>query len=220
MKFTGYIKEIWRGKDLYRILMNNECFGLELSGKVLDLGSGKNLASYHRFFKKSADLNVHTLDLDFKDNEIKGKFIDFEKTPLFSKNEEIDIVLGFNLLEHIFNYKFLVSEIERVLKPGGKFFGATPFLVGYHADPKDYWRYTSESLREIFSTAGFVDIKIRIIGRGPFSAAFSQVEFLIPRVLKFIILPFAFFLDSVLLKLKPKISREKFALGLFFVVTK
>lgn len=218
MKAFSRLKEIWRGKDLYRILMNEECSNYELKGNVLDLGSGKNQASYHRFFKKSEILKISSLDCGF--GEESEKFIDLEKTQVPFKEGEIDIVLAFNLLEHIYNYNFLISEIRRVLKDGGKVFGATPFLVSYHPDPHDYWRYTGESLRKIFSAAGFKNINIKIIGRGPFSASFLQKEFLIPRICKIVYFPVVLALDWLFLKLRPKTTREKFALGYFIILEK
>lgn len=213
-----YIKEIWRGKDLYRILMNEECRKYELKGNVLDLGSGQSQASYHRFFKKSDDLKIKNLDLSFEKQT--GKFINLEKDKLPFNNNEIDMELVFNLLEHIYNYKFLILEMRRVLKNGGKIFGAVPFLIGYHPDTHDYWRYTHEALKRIFSEAGFNKITVKTIGRGPFSVCFSQKEILMPRVCKIICLPIILALDWMFLKLKPRINKEKFVLGYFFVLDK
>lgn len=208
-----FIKEIWRGKDLYRILMNRECENYVLAGKTLDIGSGKDRASYHRFFRKSNDAEIIALDQSFL-------AVDFEQDKLPYENECADIVLIFNLLEHIYNYSFLLSEIRRVLKPGGKVVGAVPFLVGYHPDPRDYWRFTGESLLKIFEKQNFKEIKIKPIGRGPFAAAYSQAEFMLPRALKLIKLPIVLFLDWLIFKIKPNFNRQKFSLGLFFSGTK
>ncbi|MBI2627846.1 MAG: methyltransferase domain-containing protein [Candidatus Niyogibacteria bacterium] len=204
-----FIKELWRGKDLCRILMNLECRKFALEGHVLDIGSGLNRASYHRFFKISPDAEIFSLDQAVSE-------IDFEKDKLPYKDNSMDAILIFNLLEHIYNYSFLLAEIKRVLKPGGQMIGAAPFLVGYHPDPHDYWRYTNEALFKIFKGQNFKNIEIKPIGRGPFTAVYSQVEFMLPRVLKIIKLPVVLFLDRLIFKIKPNFNREKFALGLFF----
>lgn len=208
-----YIKEIWRGKDLYRIFMNAECSKYTLRARTADIGAGAGAASYHRFFKKEPKTEILSLDR-------QTSSIDFERDRLPYPDASIDAILAFNVLEHIFNYSNLLSEIRRVLRPGGRVYGAVPFLVGYHPDPADFWRYTGSALSAVFKSAGFKDIEIKVLGRGPFVAGYSQVEFMLPRLFKMAILPILFFLDFLFLKLKPNIPKEKFALGLFFTLTK
>ena len=213
MNVPLYIKEIRRGKDLYRIFMNAECSNYVLKGKIADIGSGVTKASYHRFFKKEGSAEIAALDR-------QTSSIDFEKDHLPHDSESLDILLIFNVLEHIYDYSFLLSEIRRVLKPGGRMFGAVPFLVGYHPDPKDFWRYTGSALQNIFESNGFKEVQIKILGRGPFIAGYSQIEFLFPRPVKLAVLPGLFLLDWIFYKIRPKTNRQKFALGLFFMLTK
>ena len=206
------IREMLAGKDLYRTLMNIECRRFVLEGDVLDLGSGVGRASYHRFFKNK-DARIISLDG-------QHDTINFEKDSLPYEKESIDSVLLFNLLEHVYHYTFLLKEIRRVLATGSHVIGAVPFLVGYHADPRDFFRYTSDALQNIFQEAGFKNVEIVILGIGPMSAGYSQIEFLIPRIIKIIILPAVLFFDRFVLSLISKVNREKFALGLFFNVSK
>ena len=60
--------------------------------------------------------------------------------------------------------------------------GAMPFLVGYHPDPHDFWRYTSETLKKIFEENGFNRAMITLLGRGPVTAAFFPGEVFLPPV--------------------------------------
>jgi SAM-dependent methyltransferase len=203
----NYLKEILRGKDLYRILMNQECANYELKGLVLDVGSGAG-ASYNRFFKKQPGVKLVPLDLKTG--------IDLEKDKLPYGDASVDMVLAFNLLEHIYNYRHLLLEIKRVLKPGGRVLGAVPFLVGYHPDPRDFWRYTSETLEKIFKENGFSGVAVKLLGWGPVAAAFSQVEFLCPRIFKIFILPIVLLKDWAILKIKPSLT-DKYPLGFFFI---
>lgn len=210
MTLVTFAREILRGKDLYRILMNAQCRRYELNGLVLDVGSGEG-ASYHRFFKKRVLARVVSLDLKTG--------IDFEKDSLPYPEGSTDSVLAFNVLEHVYQYGRLVGEMKRVLKSGGTLLGSVPFLVGYHPDPRDYWRYTKESLERILELAGFTRIEITALGPGPCSAAFSQIEFLIPRVIKLAFVPVAFGTDRLFCMFKPNV-RERFPLGYFFVARK
>ena len=59
----------------------------------------------------------------------------------------IDAVICDNLLEHVPDPKLVLKEIERVLRPGGTAFIGTPFIIGVHASPVDFYRWTDEGLR-------------------------------------------------------------------------
>jgi len=192
--------------------MNLQCRRFTLSGEVLDLGSGEAIASYHRFFGKES-ARIASLDG-------RHQHINFEKDALPYTEGSMDTVLAFNIFEHVYRYTFLLGEIRRILKEGGQVVGAVPFLVGYHADPRDYFRYTNEALECIFEEAGFTDIRVTHIGYGPFSAGYAQVEFMMPRVLKMLLLPCALLFDRLIFFLKPNLDRKKFALGFFFSMSK
>lgn len=217
MNILSVWREMWRGKDLYRIFMNEECSRHAIRGKVLDIGSGLKLASYHRFLQRGPSALIECLDLGFVGEE--GRRIDLEKDPLPYIAGSVDTVLLFNVLEHIYNYSLVLLEIKRVLKENGQLIGAVPFLVAYHPDPHDYWRYTKETLERVFAEVGFRSVEVKPFGLGPISAAFSQLEMALPRVIKMILVPGVVCLDWIITALRPKMSKEKFLLGLFFKAT-
>lgn len=214
-----YLQELWRGKDMYRVLMNECCIHEEIKGRTVDVGSGAKLASYHRFLKKNVSATVECLDLAFDTANTAGRPIDLECNRLPYADASVDTILLFNVLEHIFDYSFVLTEIKRVLKPGGTLIGAVPFLVAYHPDPHDYWRYSSESLSRILKKNGFNTCEIRAFGHGPLTAATSQFEGVLPRVLKVFLWPLVWFCDGLLIKLRPALGRTKYSLGLFFKAT-
>lgn len=214
------IRELWRGKDLYRIFMNKECIQHTISGRVLDVGSGITKASYHRFLRQAPGVQLEYLDLGFESGAGEGKHINLETDALPKPDGSVDTVLLFNVLEHIYNYNHLLLEIKRVLKPGGQLIGVVPFLVAYHPDPHDYWRYTKEALEKVFTAAGFSAVEIKPFGYGPGVAAFSQMEPFLPRILKIPLIVKALLFDWLILKFRPKMNKNKFPLGLFFKVCK
>ena len=57
-------------------------------------------------------------------------------------NDTFDAIISEAVLEHVHAPDIVVSEIYRVLKPGGYICVAVPFLQGYHASPHDYQRWT------------------------------------------------------------------------------
>jgi len=183
-----------------------------LSGEILDLGSTTDRPSYFRFLKFSQDHKITSCDIS--DNaDVRA---DLEKELPFG-DEEFDYVLCFNLLEHVYNYQQLVLQIHRILKKDRTLIGFVPFLVRIHADPNDYFRYSSESLTRIFKRAGFGDVYIEPVGAGPLTAAYSQIASIIPWFLRFIPIACVLFGDFGIRKIKPFVNKSRFPLGYLFV---
>jgi SAM-dependent methyltransferase len=210
------VREIWRGKSLPRTFLNYSLSGIVLEGEVLDLGSKSSAMSYNRFLKRAKGSKVTYTDLEASGNDVIK--IDLENK-IKIENEIYDTITCFNTLEHIYNYEQAVNEAYRILKPGGVFVGGTPFLVGYHPDPHDYFRYTSEALEKIFTKAGFKKEKIVSLGMGPFVAGVAQDLHVWPRVLRPFVALISVGLDTIILKIK-KNQRDKYPLGFVFVFIK
>jgi len=126
---------------------------------------------------------------------------DIHSTPL--TNGTFNAAVCFNCFPHFQDKHRAFSEMYRILKPGGAFFGSIPFLVGVHADPHDYVRMTKEGLRKEFTDAGFKDAEVFSVGRGPFTAGYAQVSFLFPGILAVFFVSFCLALDWILRKTRP-----------------
>ncbi len=63
----------------------------------------------------------------------------------------------------------MLSEVARILKPGGTFFIAIPFLQPFHAAPHDYRRWTIPGLEEDLRSD--FEVEERGVYCGPFSTA-------------------------------------------------
>lgn len=217
-KLSTIISETWRGKDINRILTNLALREIEIWGRIIDIGSGRQ-ASYYRFLKQLKWQRLIFVDIDPKAKPDLVLDLDQAIWP-FTDNYS-NQVLAFNILEHLSNPTKSIGEAFRVLGPGGQLIGSVPFLVNIHADPHDYWRFTKEVLHKLFATAGFHQSVIRPIGRGPFLAGYLQVEFILPRIIKIIIIPLVFGLDHSLRIVRPKIDwTGKYPLSFIFVADK
>ncbi len=208
--------QLLKGKSLLRSLMNYKLKDYELRGEVVDIGGGIN-PSYYQYLK--IDKNAIIRSVDLVEGDDNRKIINLEKDPLPFNENSIDQVLLFNILEHIYNYQFLVGEARRILKEGGRAIGFVPFFINVHPDPHDFFRYTKEALELIFKEAKFKDQQIIIIGLGPFSINFNNIIFLFPRIVNIIIFPLYYFLDLIILKIRPRLT-ERFPLGYLFILTK
>lgn len=61
----------------------------------------------------------------------------------------VDAVIAESVLEHLSDPTRAVTEMRRVLKPGGLVYISVPFIIGYHSSPGDYYRWTTSGLREL-----------------------------------------------------------------------
>lgn len=135
-----------------------------ISGKTLDLGAG--LAKYRQIIKKKASEYI-TFDM------VEGKQIDVvgDVLDLSFKDNSFDTVISTQVLEHVEKPWVMVKEIQRVLKKGGFCILTAPFLIPYHPDPHDYFRYTPEGLNSLFKNQGF-----EIIEKGSYGRTFSVLS--------------------------------------------
>ena len=66
----------------------------------------------------------------------------------------------------------MISEILRVMRPGGHVYTEVPFLQHFHAYPNDFQRYTVEGLKEAFREFEVVETGVCV---GPSSAITALV---------------------------------------------
>lgn len=214
--FLSLLKEIFRGKSLPRTLLNFNLQNIKLSGQVLDLGSKTDQASYNRFLQKDDNCKITFTDWHESGEDIIRLNLE-EKFSIDDNN--YDFITCFNVLEHIYDFKNVVNESYRILKSGGIFVGQTPFLVNYHADPNDYFRYTHQALEKMFTTSGFVCEKMIYLGFGPLVSAFSLKSHLISKIVRPIFAIFAILIDTIIVKLKNS-QQFKYPLGYLYIMKK
>ncbi|MCR4276203.1 MAG: methyltransferase domain-containing protein [Candidatus Parcubacteria bacterium] len=205
------LKKIYAGQTLLRILMNLGFKKYRLSGAVADIGGGRE-PDYFDYFNMTQATSVTPVD-----SSLSG--IDFEKDALPFRNESVDTVVCANVLEHVYNHRFLIGEMKRILKRDGMLVGFVPFLIQYHPDPHDYFRYTKEALLRLFADAGFTDIEVREIGGGPFVANFNNLILSVPRVMRVLLYPIYAGLDRLFLALRPS-ATTRYPLGFIFSMRK
>ncbi len=209
--FLTIIKKIYRGQSLARVLMNLSFKDFEVSGLVVDVGGGRR-PDYFSYFNTKRVSKIVPLDGSIDS-------IDFEKDRLNYDDNSVDTVVLCNVLEHIFNHNFLVSEIYRILKNDSALVGFVPFMVNYHPDPNDYFRYTKDALFKIFSNSGFKDINIKTVGSSSFYVNYNNIMLSFPKFIRpALFLPY-YVLDKVFCFFRPNIS-ERYPLGYTFYARK
>lgn len=211
-EFSFLVKEIWKGKSVIRSFLNLRLRKETLTGKTIDIGGGKN-ADYIAFMKRSEDVDLINFDIK------AGAHIDFENDSLPSLDGTFDTVLFLNVMEHIFNYQHIANEVVRIIKPGGQLIGFVPFLMWYHADHKDFFRYTHEALAIILRNTGAKNVTIEPVALGPFTAAAQMLTQIFPKILATPLFVSMYILDTIFLYLRPT-QKGRYALGYYFLVSK
>jgi SAM-dependent methyltransferase len=199
-------RELSKGRSILRLIHNFFLKKIIINAKTLDIGS-KGYYSAYEFIKKDNDCNVVFLDnysSDNKENLIKMNL----EEKLLIENNTYDTVVLFNVIEHIENYRQLISETNRILKNNGKLELFVPFLFRYHEDPKDYVRLTHYYLKKILEKNNF-KIELTLIGPGPFIVCME----IISKYLYFTLIKTFFFIlcinfDKLIYFIKKNISEN------------
>jgi SAM-dependent methyltransferase len=126
-------------------------FSTNIYGHLLDVGCGTK--PYHSLFKVES---YRGLDIDSPVTRQRGIADDlYDGTQFPYQNETFDSALCNQVLEHVFNPDEFLTEINRVLKPGGKLLLTVPFVWDEHEQPYDYARYSSFGLKALLEKNGF-----------------------------------------------------------------
>jgi len=191
---VNLLRDTFRGESFYRAHLNAMIKEkVVISGVTLDLGCGRH-PSYQRFLRIIQPANFIKVDISRRSSP--NVLADLENNFPF-RNKCVDVVLLFNVLEHIYNAKGSIKEISRVLKRGGCLYLYVPFLINIHAAPFDYHRYTPTSLKKMLDKAGFSLIEFNI-SYGIFKSITALVTFIIPNFLRPIIFSLSILLDKVI----------------------
>ena len=126
--------------------------------KILDIACGSGYGSY--LLSKSAkevyggDINKTAINFatsHYQHSNLVYKYMNAINLPF--SNNSFDMIVSFETIEHVLNYRKFLNECKRILKPNGIFIGATVnHSVVDIRQGKLFWRNEMES---IFHTKEF-----------------------------------------------------------------
>ncbi len=134
---------------------------------IIELGPGNK-----RLFPNS--ITIDKIDLENVDI-----VTDINKGLSFLKDESVDEIHSYHFLEHVENLEFILKEIQRVLKKGGKKIGTVP----HFSNPYFYSDYTHKVFFGLYSFSYFSKDKYF---KRPLPSFYNNIDFKINSIkLKF-----------------------------------
>lgn len=159
-----------KSQSLLRCLEYERLSLLELKGRVLDFGGGRNVnyASKIPEWGGESGFLYESANIDPKTNP---HFLLDASGHIPSEAAQYNAVISLNTLEHVCNLNGALSELRRVSCDGARLILVVPFLFPVHGHPSDYHRGTPSFWEKILHDHKFENVKIETLTWGPFSTA-------------------------------------------------
>lgn len=132
------------------------------NGHLLDHGCGK-LPLYEMYRHKVSSITA----VDWEQSVHDTKFLDAAcdlNGPLPFPDNSFDTIVSSDVIEHLWNSAFVMEEMARVLKHGGKLILGTPFNYWLHEEPYDYFRWSPHAIKMLGERSGFHVLSQRRVG--------------------------------------------------------
>lgn len=114
--------------------------------RILEIGSGKKLRGRDHYSVREMFHPSNTFVQSDVNPAFGHRVIDVTTMDI---DEEFDLILCLNVLEHVYDVQAAVARLHRALTPGGRLVVMVPGYYPLHDEPHDYWRFTEHSLRRM-----------------------------------------------------------------------
>lgn len=135
--------------------------GLGEGARVLDAGAGEGQYAHHFTRQRyvGIDLGIGDAAWNYSGLDCVGNL---EQLPF--GDGQFDACVNIVTLEHVTDPARVVTELGRVLRPGGELLLVAPHEWEEHQTPHDYWRFTRYGLRLLLQRAGFAHVEVEPVG--------------------------------------------------------
>jgi len=134
------------------------------NGKTLDIGC--STSGYAKYFP-------NRIGLDIAEKEGVDVVGDAHDLP-FSDNE-FEVILCTEVLEHLHSPQIAINEMRRILKKGGTLILTTRFIYPIHDAPHDYFRYTKYGLKHLLSQWKILELEEETDTMGAFAVLLQTI---------------------------------------------
>ena len=158
-KFLVYLSKKISRKNLISFL-EKDLSNIKNSGKkisLLNVGSGGEI---EKSIKKYNFFNVKSIDIDHlrkPDQELDVCDYDFEK----KLGHTVNCIVISEVIEHLKDPFLAIHNLKKVLEKDGFMIVTSPFILGIHDEPNDYFRYTKHGLKLLLKDFKIINLKQR-----------------------------------------------------------
>jgi SAM-dependent methyltransferase len=152
-----------------------------LTDRLLDAGCGRKPYAHLIPCREYVGMEMNPKS----DEDVKGSVlaIPFDAAAF-------DSAMCLEVIEHVPDPMRALTELFRVLKPGGYLYLTTPQMWYAHYEPHDFFRYTNHGLRHLLTEAGFEMVNLERTG-GFWRFLFSRLIETTYRILRIVLFPLA-----------------------------
>lgn len=133
-----------RGRRLSNAWLREQAADVE--GRILSIGSGhdrdKEGGRYRDYFGRGASYTTSEVGAAFGCDLV----LDVRAMPEIA-DAAFDCVYCSGVLEHVDDFRAGLSEMTRILRPGGILLLGLPLRQAIHGAPHDFWRFTEHGIR-------------------------------------------------------------------------
>ena len=177
-----------------------------ISGTVLEVGSGEGYGIMELAPKAEHYIAVDKYNTDISDELDEANnitFIQSEVPPLKGiKDNSVDFVVTFQVIEHIEDDERFLQEIHRVLKPGGKVILTTPnVMMSLTRNPWHTREYTPEQMGDVLESS-FDNFELNgVFGNDKVMGYYNKNKEYVRKIIRFDILNMQYWLPRWMLQI-------------------
>lgn len=128
--------------------------------KVLEIGPYGSPSAYQTIVNNNSiewhTLNLANSTLDEMGNKDKLTIITNDPYHYPIADNNYDIVLSGNVMEHVQDIMTWFGELKRIIRPGGLIIVVMPLSWPYHEAPVDCWRIYPEGFKSLLASHGLL----------------------------------------------------------------
>ena len=155
-QYFAYLTTRSRVAEWFRLHISYPCVSRYLKGRVLDLGCG--IGDYLRYNKEAVGADINKYNVQYCNTIGCEAYVIANGILPFSAHC-FDGVLFDNVLEHVTGPDGVISEISRVMKPGGILVVGVPGRKGFQMDPDHKIFYDEQTLKSLLENHGYQLVK-------------------------------------------------------------
>ena len=161
----------------------NDRFNMEKGQRLVDIGCGRGDFLYN--FKKlgltASGVEHEYFPSDFL-KDIDVRYADIERDPIPFDDKTFDVVFSKSVIEHMNDPINFLSEIHRILKPGGIAIIMAPDWISnmkiYFDDHTHRTPYTVDSMRDALKMFGFINVNSELFYQLPILWRYPSLKLL------------------------------------------